>query len=222
MLAAAVVPPPTAEEVTEYTAAVFSMMGLDGVSAANFTLDFQLSLRKVLAAEFAVHYHYITISDISRRLSVSGPASVGSVRFTVTVRTSPSKAVDVVSSLDTLKDSPDASEEFVARLNSQVSSDDVKSPAVSLSAVTSPSSATGLPPPLHIAADTPETRTRSTTGPTMQPSRTDTLTTTALVTPVRAPSIEFEEVAKARGTMDQNVMIGIVLSVFFTALSVSR
>merc|ERR1712070_942286 len=94
---------PSEVEVAAYTAKVERTMSLDGISKTDFTSAVQLSVRKVLAVEFGVHYNYVTISDVSRRLGELTSSPSSRVKFLVTVRTTPAEAENVATTVHWLK-----------------------------------------------------------------------------------------------------------------------
>lgn len=126
-------------------------MALDGINKADFTLSVQLSVRKVLALEFMVHYHYVTISDISRRLSVSRSLLNGAVYFKVAIRTTPARAATVTTSVIALKNNPQpGGNSLSSKLNKQLANDGNEIQITSVVAVTLPVQTSGMPPPTHV------------------------------------------------------------------------
>jgi len=160
---------PSEKEVLAYTAKVESTMSLRGISKREFTPVVQLSLRKVLASEFGAHYHYVTISDVSRRLwvaAVAAPDASKSVTFKVTIRTTPDIANTVATSVNTLKDDVKAISALAAKLNQQMLADGSDVRPVTIGAITSAETTTGLQPPAYITYDVLRVPTNITTNTT--------------------------------------------------------
>jgi len=129
-------------------------MALDGINKADFTFSVQLSVRKVLALKFMVHYHYVTISDVSRRLAVSRSLLNGAVYFKIDIRATPAKAAMVTAAVVALKNDPYHSGKALStKLNKQLAKDGNEIQITSVVAVTLPVQTSGISPPKHVTGD---------------------------------------------------------------------
>jgi hypothetical protein len=114
---------PTAGEAALQTAVVSSDLDLEGMSAADFTADVQLSIREASAAEYGVHIDQVTVSILADEANGRRLASGDQLRVQVDVRCLPSRMDALDAKMDQIRQSATKRLKFTERLNTYLRRD---------------------------------------------------------------------------------------------------